>query len=61
MVGDAGCHKDPFTALGICDAFRDAELLANAVDEGLSDKRPIGFIFAARWFVRISSVVVLPS
>ena len=41
LVGDAGCHKDPFTALGICDAFRDAELLANAVDEGLSGKRPI--------------------
>jgi flavin-dependent dehydrogenase len=41
LVGDAGCHKDPFTALGICDAFRDAELLANAVDEGLSGKRSI--------------------
>ena len=40
-VGDAGCHKDPFTALGICDAFRDAKLLANAVDEGLSGKRLI--------------------
>jgi len=40
-VGDPGCHKDPFTALGICDAFRDAELLANAVDEGLSGKRLI--------------------
>jgi flavin-dependent dehydrogenase len=23
LVGDAGCHKDPFLALGICDAFRD--------------------------------------
>jgi flavin-dependent dehydrogenase len=42
LVGDAGCHKDPFMALGICDAFRDAELLANAVDEGLSGKRYIG-------------------
>jgi len=41
LVGDAGCHKDPFTALGICDAFRDAELLANDVDEGLSGKRLI--------------------
>ena len=41
LVGDAGCHKDPYMALGICDAFRDAELLANAVDEGLSGKRPI--------------------
>jgi flavin-dependent dehydrogenase len=39
LVGDASCHKDPFMALGICDAFRDAELLANALDEGLSGRR----------------------
>ena len=38
LVGDAGCHKDPFMALGICDALRDAELLADAVDEGLSGR-----------------------
>jgi flavin-dependent dehydrogenase len=38
LVGDAGCHKDPFLALGICDAFRDAELLADALDEGLSGR-----------------------
>ena len=30
LVGDAGCHKDPYLALGICDAFRDAELLVGA-------------------------------
>lgn len=36
LVGDAGCHKDPFLALGICDAFRDAEFLAAAVHEGLT-------------------------
>jgi flavin-dependent dehydrogenase len=41
LVGDAGCHKDPFLALGICDAFRDAELLAEALDEGLSGRRPL--------------------
>ena len=39
LVGDAGCHKDPYLALGIADAFRDAELLANAVDDGLSGRR----------------------
>ena len=33
-MGDAGCHKDPFLALGVCDAFRDAELLADAVLSG---------------------------
>ncbi len=31
LVGDAGCHKDPYMALGICDALRDAELLADAL------------------------------
>jgi flavin-dependent dehydrogenase len=38
LVGDAGCHKDPFMALGICDAFRDAELLADTCDAGLSGR-----------------------
>jgi flavin-dependent dehydrogenase len=41
LVGDAGCHKDPFMALGICDALRDAELLAGAVVDGLSGRRPL--------------------
>jgi flavin-dependent dehydrogenase len=36
LVGDAGCHKDPYLALGICDALRDAALLAEAISEGLS-------------------------
>jgi flavin-dependent dehydrogenase len=39
LVGDAGCHKDPYLALGVGDALRDAELLADAVDEGLSGRR----------------------
>ena len=33
LVGDAGYHKDPVTAQGITDAFRDAEALAQALDE----------------------------
>lgn len=36
LVGDAGLHKDPYLALGICDALRDAELLADAIADGLS-------------------------
>jgi 2-polyprenyl-6-methoxyphenol hydroxylase-like FAD-dependent oxidoreductase len=28
-------------ALGICDALRDAELLANAIEDGLGARRPI--------------------
>ena len=41
LVGDAGRHRDPFLAHGIADAFRDAELLAEAIDVGLSGLRPL--------------------
>ncbi|HMF14535.1 MAG TPA: FAD-dependent monooxygenase [Gemmataceae bacterium] len=34
LVGDAGYFKDPVTAHGITDAFRDAELLSRAVVNG---------------------------
>jgi flavin-dependent dehydrogenase len=34
LVGDAGYFKDPYAAHGISDAFRDAELLADAVITG---------------------------
>jgi 2-polyprenyl-6-methoxyphenol hydroxylase-like FAD-dependent oxidoreductase len=36
LVGDAGYFKDPSTAHGITDAFRDAELLARAILRGTS-------------------------
>jgi flavin-dependent dehydrogenase len=39
LVGDAGYHKNPITAMGINDAFRDAELLAGALDEAFSGRR----------------------
>jgi flavin-dependent dehydrogenase len=39
LVGDAGYHKNPITAMGINDAFRDAELLAGGLDDALSGKR----------------------
>jgi flavin-dependent dehydrogenase len=38
LVGDAGYMKDPCTASGITDAFRDAESLAEAIDAGLSGR-----------------------
>jgi flavin-dependent dehydrogenase len=41
LIGDAGLHKDPFLALGICDAFRDVALMAEAIREGLSSTRSI--------------------
>ena len=36
LVGDAGYFKDPITAHGLTDAFRDAALLAAAVTTGTS-------------------------
>ena len=37
LVGDAGYHRDPITGHGITDAFRDAELLAEALGAALDD------------------------
>jgi 2-polyprenyl-6-methoxyphenol hydroxylase-like FAD-dependent oxidoreductase len=39
LVGDAGYNKDPITAQGISDAFRDAELCAEALDATWSGRR----------------------
>ena len=41
LVGDAGFHKDPYLALGVSDAFRDAELLAEALSDGWSGQTPM--------------------
>ncbi len=40
LVGDAGYNKDPITAQGITDAFRDAERCVAAIDESMSGARP---------------------
>ena len=47
LVGDAGYHRDPVTGLGIMDAFRDAELLADAIDEGFAGRAPLDDAMAA--------------
>jgi 2-polyprenyl-6-methoxyphenol hydroxylase-like FAD-dependent oxidoreductase len=39
LVGDAGYNKDPITAQGITDAFRDAERCAVALDQTLTGAR----------------------
>jgi 2-polyprenyl-6-methoxyphenol hydroxylase-like FAD-dependent oxidoreductase len=39
LVGDAGYNKDPITAQGIMDAFRDAERLASALDDTFTGDR----------------------
>ena len=41
LVGDAGYKKDPVTAAGITHAFRDAQALVNAIDEGFSGRRKL--------------------
>jgi 2-polyprenyl-6-methoxyphenol hydroxylase-like FAD-dependent oxidoreductase len=39
LLGDAGYHKNPITAMGINDAFRDAELVTRALDDSFSGRR----------------------
>jgi flavin-dependent dehydrogenase len=41
LAGDAGFHRDPLTAQGISDAFRDAQLLSEAIDAGLAGRQPL--------------------
>jgi flavin-dependent dehydrogenase len=47
LVGDAGYHKDPYLAQGISDAFRDAELLAEALDAAFAGRSPLEDALAA--------------
>jgi flavin-dependent dehydrogenase len=47
LVGDAGYHKDPITALGISDAFRDAEAMSAALDDAFAGRRPYHEAMAA--------------
>jgi flavin-dependent dehydrogenase len=50
LVGDAGYHRDPISGHGITDAFRDAELLAEHIDDPTEYERrrdaAIGEIFS---------------
>ncbi len=52
LVGDAGYFKDPSTAHGIADALRDAHLLAEAADAGLTGRRPMAEAMAEYASVR---------
>ncbi len=58
LVGDAGYHKDPITAQGISDAFRDAEELTAALDAALSGRR--GFDSAMAEYLQARDQRVLP-
>ncbi|MEO6397242.1 MAG: NAD(P)/FAD-dependent oxidoreductase, partial [Tepidiformaceae bacterium] len=41
LVGDSGYLKDPLMGQGITDAFRDANLVAAAIDAGLTGRQPM--------------------
>ena len=58
LVGDAGYTKDPITAQGILDAFRDAELCATALDASLRGAR--GFDEAMGAYQRMRDEKALP-
>jgi flavin-dependent dehydrogenase len=58
LVGDAGYHKDPVTAQGITDAFRDAEWLVEAIDAGFSGRRLLAEALAD--YQRRRDAAVLP-
>jgi 2-polyprenyl-6-methoxyphenol hydroxylase-like FAD-dependent oxidoreductase len=57
LVGDAGYNKDAITACGISDAFRDAELLTNAVHEWLTEARPFDEAMSAYQHTRDEHVL----
>lgn len=52
LVGDAGYHKNPITAMGINDAFRDAELVADGLDDALTGGRSFDEAMSAYQEVR---------
>ncbi len=58
LVGDAGYNKDPITAQGITDAFRDAECLASALDDAFTSA--VSFEEAMSGYQRRRDEHVLP-
>jgi 2-polyprenyl-6-methoxyphenol hydroxylase-like FAD-dependent oxidoreductase len=58
LVGDAGYLKDPVTAQGISDAFRDAERCAAALDDWLAGRRAFDEALGA--YQRVRDAHVLP-
>lgn len=47
LVGDAGYNRDPITAQGISDAFRDAEQVAAALEQTFDGRAPFNEAMAA--------------
>lgn len=57
LVGDAGYNRDAITAQGISDAFRDAELLAAAIDDHLAGRCSLEEAFAGYHQARDKAVL----
>jgi flavin-dependent dehydrogenase len=57
LVGDAGYTKDPVTAQGISDAFRDAELCSAALDQTFAGGRPFAEPMTAYQHTRDAQVL----
>src|SRR5512133_1818020 len=57
LVGDAGLVMDPATGAGIADAFRDAELLSDAVSSGLDGGPPLDKALAGYQAARDAAAV----
>lgn len=49
LVGDAGVVLDPISAQGIAHALQDAELLADAIVDGLGGRRPLDEALSGYW------------
>ena len=56
LVGDAGYHRDAVTGHGLSDAYRDAELLAVALDRALSGATEEGIALAGYQLKRDSAL-----
>jgi 2-polyprenyl-6-methoxyphenol hydroxylase-like FAD-dependent oxidoreductase len=57
LVGDAGYHLHPITAMGITDAFLDAERLADALDTACSGRSTYDAAMAAYQAARDEQVM----
>ena len=57
LVGDAGYNKDPITAQGITDAFRDAEALSAGLDDAFSGRASFGDAMARYQSARDAAVL----
>jgi flavin-dependent dehydrogenase len=57
LVGDAAYSKDPITAQGIIDAFRDAESVSDALHQAWSGLRPLDEVLAEHQSARDAQVM----